>query len=316
MINRELPAGLPAGTTFEELLTLVEKLRRIPDSVRRFDASPGWAWERMRMRPELLAFLTDMGLPCCPTPDGIRYDRYDLGNCGMQLGHGPLARSARRFWPTALGRVDSGVRARYEMRYQMRCPEPGHVGVCRYELMLPGGELITRETTGGAMPDVSVEITPRIDWPELPKSMWSPLAATAGLNLMFLREEIRRDLDFVRTSRLADCAGSAIFIAEEARLRDLPARASYGLVVAPPFGVEHYWTEFLVEGVWVPVDPVLIRQTVLWGVLDGDRWPPHRSIGPLVARVSDVGVPLVRHNGKSIPSTLPIRLLPDRDGRP
>jgi len=292
----------------------VTKLRRIPDAARQFTASPAWAWERMRMRPELLSYLTELGLPCVRTAAGVLYDKYDLGNCGMQLGHGPLARSARRFWPIALDRVDSGVRARYEMRYQMRCPEPGHDGVCRYEMTLPGGELITRETVGGSVPDVTIEVVPRIDWPEVPRGMWSPLAKTAEINFMLLREEIRRDLDFVRASGLADCAGSALLVADEARSCDLPARASFGFVVAPPFGVEHYWTEFLVDGVWVPVDPVLIRQMVHWGVLDSDRWPPHRSIGALVARVGDMGVPIVRHNGEPINSTLPIRLLREAAG--
>ncbi|GAA0572138.1 hypothetical protein GCM10010172_65840 [Paractinoplanes ferrugineus] len=315
MTTDDLPRGVPPGTTWDELAHLVEKLRRIPDRVRILDRTPHWAWTRLRLRPELLSCLTELGLPRRTAEDGLLYDRYDLANSAMQLGQGPLARSARRFWPIAMDRVDAGTSTRYEMKYQMRCPDPGHGPVCHYLLTLPGGEVVARDVPAGeTMPDVTVEIVPEIDWPELPDRMRAPLAAVGELDFMLLREEIRRDLSFVRDSGLADCAGTAILVVEEARKLGLRARASFGCVVAPPFGVEHYWAELLVGDRWLPVDPVLIRQMVVWGVLDGDRWPPHRSIGPLVARIGDLGVPLVRHEGEEIPSTLPVRLLTEPVG--
>jgi hypothetical protein len=306
-----LPPGTPPGVTAADLIALVEKLRRIPDSSRQFRRPAEWAWRRLRIRPELLAYLTERGLPNLNPGayEGPDYDQLDLVNCSLLLGQGTVARAVRRFWPIALGRAAEGTRARYEMQFQVRCPAPGHESPCHFEAALPDGERLARSVEPGAPPGLAVHLSPEIEWPELPPGMRTVTHAMQDLEFAVLHESIRWDLDFIRASSLADCAGGARFLAAEADRLGLPHRLSFGYIVAPPFAVEHYWTDLRVGDVWVPIDPVLIRNMVGWGVLDGGDWPLHRSIGPLVVRIAESYVPVVTHDGAPIPFTLPVRLL-------
>ena len=302
---------LPPGTAPQDLVELVRLLRRIPDSARRLYCTPEWAWRRLRVRPDLLTYFAAQGLPHRRDADGLYFDRYDLLNCSLQLGQGTLAKAVRRFWPLALRRAAAGVRAHYEMQYQARCPEPGHAGPCHFRVTLPGGDYAERVVDGDtAAPDASVRVSPEIVWPDLPVRDRSVVDEVDGLEFAVLREEIRWDLDFTRRSGLADCAGGARLLAEAAARRGMTSRCSFGYIVTPPFAVEHYWAEVLVEDVWVPVDPVLIRNMLRWNVLDSAEWPLYRSIGPLVTRVAGEQVPVVLHNGDRVRFTLPVRLLP------
>jgi hypothetical protein len=303
---------LPPSVSRQELLELAEKLRRIPDDARVYRRSVDWAWNRLRIRPELLLFLAEHGVPTQVSAGTARFDWHDVLNCAMQLGQGPVARAARRFWPVALRRADQGRPARYEVQYQTRCPAPEHEGPCEYVMALPGGKF-HRQTTqpGGSAPGVAVVVEPRTTWPALPPAARAALDVAGELDFMLLPEKIRRDVDFLLRSRLGDCCGVALLLARELQARSVPARTSYGFIVTPPFAVEHYWAEALVDDVWVPVDPVLIRTMVRWGVLDPAEWHPYRSIGAILVRVAAEGVPTMVHNGVAVPFTLPTRLLTD-----
>lgn len=307
----DTPSGVPDATNVAELLDLVDKLRRIPDSVRNFSRDADWAWSRLRIRPDVLRFLLEEGLPRQQSAGAILFDRYDLLNCSLLLGKGTVARAVRRFWPIALRRAAEGIRSRYEMQFQTRCPQPGHAPTCHYAMALPGGDVLERVVDAGAPPGAAVEVSPVIDWPDLPHQARAAVDELRDLQFVALREPIRWDTDFIRRSGLADCAGGATLLADAAARRGIPARRSFGYIVAPPFAVEHHWTELSVSGVWVPVDPVLIRNMVKWRVLDPVEWPPYRSIGPLVARLAGRYVPVVRHEGTPIAFTLPVRLLPE-----
>jgi hypothetical protein len=294
-----------------ELLELTEKLCRIPEWAKDFQRSAEWAWLRLRIRVEWLEFMAAHGLPTREVRGKARFDWHDILNVAMQLGQGPVARAARRFWPVALRRAE-GLRPHYQVEYQTRCPEPGHPGDCRYVLALPDGEFVTQTIApGDDRPGTLIEVSPQVDYPEVPVALRTALDVSRDLEFMLLPEKIRRDTGFLLASRLADCAGVAVLLSEELTARNIPARTSYGFIVTPPFAVEHYWAEVAVDGVWVPVDPVLIRTMVRWGVLDGAVWHPYRSIGPILARVGPEGVPTVTHNGVATPFTMPTRLLPD-----
>jgi hypothetical protein len=145
----------------------------------------------------------------------------------------------------------------------------------------------------------------------LPDAAREVARTATDLEFMYLPEAIRGDVSFVRRSRLADCCGQANLLMIEALARHYPARRSFGYITAPPFATEHHWAELMVGGVWVPVDPVLIRKMVYWGALDAELWHPYRSIGSIVTRVSDQAVAPITHNGERVPAMLPVRLLSD-----
>jgi hypothetical protein len=305
---------LVCGVRVADGLALVDKLRRIPDRVRVFRCSTQWARRYLQIRGELLSFLVDNGFPHRVVDGERRFDRFDLYNCGMQLDHGSATRLARRFWPAALRDAAAGRRVRYELQFRMRCPAPAEGHVCGYTMALPGGEMrVQTVPAGGPAPGATVSLTPRPEWPELPPAAREVLAVTRGLEFMALRDEIKRDTDFILRSGLADCAGSALLVEAEARRRDVPVRRSYGYIVVPPFAAPHSWVDFLVDGLWVPVDSLLVETMIRWAVLDATDWSPSSSIGAIVARVGPEEVPPVRHDGGVVNYTLPVRLLPDGD---
>ncbi|WP_431936225.1 hypothetical protein [Micromonospora sp. RP3T] len=302
-----------AGVDRPHLAVLIAKLRLIPDDVRQFRHDADWAWRKFRLGPAALADLVEQGLPVRGTDAARRFDSYDLFNCAMQLGLGPSTRAARRYWPAALRRADEGRRSRYELRFQARCPSPGHAAGCRYVFALPGGREHVESVRGpDAAQGAVVEVTPRIDWPQLPGSARALLAqATRDVEFVVLREELKRDISFIRTAGLADCAGLTELVVQEATAREIPVRKSFGLIVVPPFAVKHFWAELRTEDVWVPVDPVLVQAMTRWRVLDPADWDPYRSIGPIVTRIAAEEVPLARHDDVSVPYTIPSRILPE-----
>jgi hypothetical protein len=303
----ELPSGVGPRTTRAELLELITKLRRVPDEARLFVRSAAWAWALLRIHPDLLAFLVRHGMPHRLVGSEPQFDRFDLLNCAMQLGLGPLARSAHRFWPAALRRAATGVRTTYRLDFVPRCPQPGHGGECHYVLALPGGEIVERRMPAGESPSVTVLVSPRVVWPEVPAHLHDLLSSAGDLRFMMLPEDLRRDVGFLRASGLADCAGSTVLLADEARARGVTVRTSYGYIIAPPFAVEHSWAEVRVEDTWVPIDPVLICTMLSWGVLDPREWHPYRSVGPILSRVSDDEMPLTRHGGAPIRGMVVVR---------
>jgi hypothetical protein len=299
------------AVTDEGIRDLIEKFQRVPDRMRDLEFSLDWAWQRLRVPSDVLLQMVDSGMAHRMHGGELLVDWLDILNCAMQLDLGPYALAVRRSWPAALERADQGGRPRYEMRYRVKCEHPDEPhDACRYEFLLPGGERVTRtgeQPRGRA--EVVIEVSPDTQWPELPAGAREAIDTTAGLEFMLLPEEIRRDLGFLRETGLADCAGVALLLCEQMAAREVPVRDTYGYVVVPPYAVEHFWAEVGVGERWVPVDPVLIQAMVRWKILDGSRWHPYRSLGPIVARVGPDRLPAVLHNGAATAAMLPVRML-------
>jgi hypothetical protein len=273
---------------------VVERLTRIPDSARAFTMSATDAIRRFRIGTSLLDQMISLGLPVRDKGGERHFDQFDLINSSMYLGVSPTSRTTRRFWPPALNPPAGVTATSYEVSYQPVCPVPGHDGPCGYELAVPGGGRVRQAAPEtGPVHEARVALPAR--WPDLPPQARAALAVTDGLVFSWLPPALATDLDFIAASGLADCAGVCRLLAAEGQRSGLATRKSYGLAVAPPFSVPHYWAEFLVGEVWVPVDPVLIVAMTGWGVLDRAQWPPHRSPGAILARVSEERVPLAAH---------------------
>jgi hypothetical protein len=300
---------LPSGVSTAQALALAERISRIPDSVRAFGYDAGWAWTRLRLSAELLEFMAAHGLPR-QAVDGVpTYDNLDLINVAIHLGLGPVARAARRFWPLALRLSAARGGIRYEARYHTECPEPGHEGPCRYAFAAPGDAVVEYAIDGGGPPQMCVEATTSGRLPALPPEARAVLGAVDDIEFLILPKPFSSDIDFVTRNGFGDCEAVCKILCDEARARGIPVRPSYGLLVSPPFATGHYWAEFAVGDAWVPVDPVLTREMIRWGVLDPVEWPPHRSIGPILVRLGDLDTKLATHNGTGVPVTASARAL-------
>jgi len=292
----------------DEMIDIITRLAKVPDTARVFSVSAEEARLRYRMGVEILDSMVELGLPARDV-DGTRcFDPFDLLNSSAHLGCSPASRIPRRLWPTALNQPPDVGAVSYEVTYRPSCPEPGHSGDCILSFALPGGRRARRIVRGGApLPAVTARVRLGASWPELPPEVREALGAVTDLSLMWLPEAVATDLEFARATKLADCAGVCRILFEEGRRLNLPTRTSFGLAVAPPFAVPHHWAEFRVGGVWVPVDPVLIGAMVGWGALDRAQWPRHRSVGAILVRVSSRRVPFAVHGGRPAPVSLVTR---------
>jgi hypothetical protein len=282
---------------------LVRRLRQVPDRQRRFSVTPVQARRVHGVRPDLLAALTAAGVPHVGVGDERLYDAYDLGNAALHLGRLSVqSRSMRAWskaWQTALGQAPA-----HRVQVVSACPVPGHRGPCRYGVLL--GD--RRHQVEGPAADArlgELRTAPTRDWPELPSPVRELLLEEADIGFFLLPEAVRWDQEFMWRTRMADCGGAAAWLVHEGGRRGLRSRFSFGLLVAAPYSTPHCWAEFLVDGVWVPVDPLLVQALNQWGGLDPGAFPPDGTPGALFHRLTDRFTKVVSHGGVWAQVSLP-----------
>jgi hypothetical protein len=293
--------AVPVDADRDRAAAVVERIRRVPDRLRRFAVPARVARTYHRIDAELLDRLVRLGLPHAGDGPGRRFDDYDLGNAALELGLPSVRRRAMRAWGSALDR-GGGRRA---VHYVPGCPAPGHPGLCPFDLLVPGGERIRRTGPGDGVTAVhSIALTLPGEWPALPPPLRDLLASVPSLRFFLLPEALRWDLGFVRATGLGDCGSVAKLLVTEGRRRRLPVRFAFGLLVAKPYSTPHCWAELAVDGRWVPVDPLLVDTLRRLGALP-EEWTPDRSVGGLVARLGGRFTRVVEHGGIWAPLSLP-----------
>ncbi|MEU0383199.1 transglutaminase domain-containing protein [Streptomyces chartreusis] len=298
---------VPAGAAVTALL---DRLGRIPSQRRDFRIGEREALSRYGLAPTLLHPLLELGFPARTEDGAYSYDAADLVNLSLQLRRGALSRALTRFWPRALSALTGPGPAGYRVGHQAACPEPDRPGhnACEFTVLTPEGErTVQRPVRADPGPVLETELWLRTDWPDLPPPMAGVVAEVADLEFMWLPRSLRWDTAFMRRTGLADCMGVSRLLVEEARARGLPARTAYGLVVAPPYATHHYWAEAGVGGDWVPLDPLMIKAMLGWGVLDHREWHPARSLGGMLCRLAADRTPVVTHDGVPCASSYPTR---------
>ncbi|MFD5916072.1 transglutaminase domain-containing protein [Kitasatospora sp. NPDC058201] len=306
----------PVGSTAREqhvpepaaLDELVRRLRQVPDRQRRFAVTATGARRLHRIRPELLAALTTAGVPYVGEGGDRLYDGYDLGNTALHLGLVSVQSRSMRSWAKALETAapagPEGSGRGYRVEVVAGCPAPGHPGRCGYGVLTAAGR---RRAEGGPVDArlAGLLVRPVASWPELPSNIRELLAEVEGIGFFLLPEAVRWDQEFMWHTRMADCGGAAAWLVSEGERRGMRTRFSFGLLVAQPYSTPHCWAEFLVDGVWVPVDPLLVRALNDWGGLDARSFPPDGRPGALFHRLSDRFTKVVSHAGVWAQVSLP-----------
>lgn len=268
--------------------SVVERLRLVPDTVRRFVVPERQAREAFGIPVEALRLL-----PCRGTGRPA-YDQRDLENIALELGLASPLTSQPRSWAAAL--EDPAPLRRLRVQRFAVCPDRGHAGPCRVRVLLPGEGWVRREVSGrGANLRLVSDLALRNEWPELPDAVHEAAAATDGLTLMSLPWGIGQDPELARRTGVVDCVGAALCLIEEGRRRGLEVRLSVGLLVTPPYSSFRAWAEFLVEGDWVPLDPVMVRALQRWGLL-AEPVPADHPVGGMLARLAGTLTPIAWHN--------------------
>jgi hypothetical protein len=206
-------------------------------------------------------------------------------NVALRVETSSRAHQALKWWGRELRRPYGPVSS-YCLEFFADCPDPPHCGQCSFtihgrQISIPAMNRRDTDT-----PIHSEIFNLRRVWPALPPSIVELIDEFKDVTFLRLREPIKWDTEFIRNSRVGDCAGVATLLVKEAKARRLPARFSYGMALTPPFCTGHYWAEFLVDGVWVPVDPVLISALISLHFLPEPAWSPRSSLGGILARLS------------------------------
>jgi hypothetical protein len=185
---------------------------------------------------------------------------------------------------------------RSRIRVRATCPVPGHTGPCHYGVLGTDGRRV--QVSPGQEDLLSVfEPDPAGPFPPFPDEVRELLREVGPIDFFLLPEAIRWDLDFYAETRMADCGGAAAWLVREGQRRGLDVRFSFGLLVAKPYATPHCWAEFRVDDTWVPADPLLLCALSDWAGLDPDLWPPHRSPGGILLRLTDRFTKVASHNG-------------------
>lgn len=283
-------AGLQAG---------VDHVLRVPDRYRQFDASAQLARRRFGLDGPMLERLVGSGLPHRPhTPDQA-FCRRDLSCVSLFLGLRSAERDAMRGWDRAMASLVEG-RASYRIDVRASCPDPGHEGLCRYSVLTRQGhhEVTTSLRSGVVL--ASHECRTEVRAVTVPAAVTDLARAYDDVAFYPLPLEASRDASLIEERRVSDCLLMARTLRRRAHERGLSARTSFGLVTASPFSAKHMWTEFHIDGKWVPVDPFMARTLRLWGVISGteDRTRQEDRLSGIYARLSDEYAEIVRHAGE------------------
>lgn len=298
-------------TAGDDIARLVGKLRLVPHQVRRFTISADHARDEYQLTADLLRELRDQGMPASRSPDGWRYDPFDLLNASLHLDTGSRHRKVLAWWIREQGRPYGDVSC-YMMDYRLGCPRPGHPGSCEYSLLVPGGQRIRIARTDPAeatLHTARFELSRR--WPALPRSLRQLIDAAARIRFLRLPDPLRWDTDFIRANGIGDCTGVAQLIVEDARAHGIAARTGFGRSLTPPFSTPHYWAELLTDDVWTPVDPMLITALLDWGLCARDTWTRYDSFGATLGRLASRSQPIALHNGEYVEAKLPVWRVPD-----
>jgi hypothetical protein len=279
-----------------ELEEWIARLRAIPDAERDFAVAREQAEREFGFDATAVDELIARGLPHRAggdgTDDGPLLWGTDLQYLGLRLGCAHVYEGVLNRWAGAL----SAFAPRAETPVQIRCTAYAPPGT-KIELLAPHGERVHAEAGPRGASPLGFETTMRGRLPELPaelqRTLGALLADLGAYDFCWLRPPLEADLAFVRRTRLANCRSTAGLLVEEAPRLGVEARLAHGLLLAPPYSTPHNWAEVRADGAWVALDPLLLGLLARFAGLDAEAWPPDRSPGAILLRLTAPGTPLV-----------------------
>jgi hypothetical protein len=280
------------ANTGDEIDGWIARLRAIPDAERDFTVAREQAEREFGFDVQAIDELVARGLPHASGDDGRLLWATDLQYLGLRLGRGGVYQGALNRWASAL----TSLSARAETRVAIRCRAYAPPGTA-IELLAPGGARVRGEAAGGGGAQLGFETTMRGELAPLPDGLAGTLgellADLAAYDFCWLRPPLEADLAFVRRTRLANCRSTAGLLVEQAPRMGVEARLAHGLLLAPPYSTPHNWAEVRTDDGWAALDPLLLGLLARFAGLDRSAWPPARSPGAILLRLTEPGTPLV-----------------------
>jgi hypothetical protein len=267
------------------LETFIQRLSRIPDKYRKFSIGAEGARRSYGIKEELLNEFARLGLSKKNGGKDALYDVYDLNNISLHFKIPSLQRMAMRSWSSMLRRSEVTAEISAEISFVPEKTEA--MEQCLYKILLPQKGRVEMMGTPGESVIEIIEKT-RSNWPAFPPEIKDLLAQIDDLDFFMLPEQIRWDVDFINETKMSECGGASKQLILKAKERNIPARQRFGLLVAQPYSTGHYWVELLVNDVWVPADPLLIKVILMTTALDAEKWTYDKSPGAVFVPLTTV----------------------------
>ncbi|WP_020405421.1 transglutaminase domain-containing protein [Hahella ganghwensis] len=276
-----------------EAVRVLDKLATVDNCHRVFNTSTEEA-RTYGLTDDLLAGLVLLGLNHQIRNDSRYFDSDDLYNLSLYLKLPSIHKMAMRSW---VGAFKAGAEGRQlSMTYSIRddLSFPANCSVMTYdrgavEMSLAQPENIYHH---------KIQVQPvTCSFPEPVVNLLEELSV--GFEFYMLHDAIRWETSFMKDQKIGECGGFSKMIVERARHLNIEARHVFGILASQPYGTGHYWAEFLIEGQWLPADPLMILLLRQHARLPADEWPLSRSPGgallPLsvVETYDDSGAPVL-----------------------
>ncbi len=289
--------------------SLPDYLRRLcllPDERREFTVSPHRAFAGYGIRAGLLTELLDAGLPHTVITGEPRMDHHDLVNVSLDLG-------LRSGWSRVMQSYAQALSFPHPTRccavtYQFTCPDPGHDGPCDVWILTPDqGEqrILLDRPEPGIILDLVARYRTRNVWPTVPPDIRALMKDLSDLELKLLPWDLTATADVISRTGWTDCVGGARTLVAEAQRRGIAARLSTGFALVPPSSALHCWAEFLIDDLWVPLDPLMVNALIRWGFLDPDPWQAEPTTGCVLGRLAGSVTEPATHNGSYLYLPMP-----------
>lgn len=275
---------------------VLERAARVPDRFRRFEVGAETAARVHRIDGALLDEALDLGLAYEGSGADRRFDDFDLKNLGLGLRIPSPAwlqvrLSAQPFNAEAV--ATTTYRTRFQGRVGGAVLEPSSQlasGVVDGTLRRMGPDVFEADlhvSAGENAPDADKGADKGVDEgaADCARELGPVLPEAARLEYYLVPDELRDDVGFVRETRLADCRAGTTYLARVAEDAGAAVRPAGGLLLAGAFPLPHAWLEVRRGDRWLPADPYYLISMAGYGLLDGERWPPHRSVAGTVWKI-------------------------------
>ncbi len=292
-----------------ELIDLITRLKLVADGLKSFTVKSMDARSLYGINDSLMAELMSLGLPHEQRDHSLTFDENDLYNVALYLRLPSVHRTAMRSWASTLEQFGQAEEQLFHLEYRvLQSPllveSPRKVTAVvsptekRYVYVWPG------ETA------LEIEVPIRAVWPLAPPQLEEVIIALSGrLEFFALPEALTTTTIFSQTNGLAECAVGSRMLRDECESLGFEARQMFGLFLSVPVAFPTTWTEVLLEGEWVPFDPLLLNLLHLHTRLSTDSWPITRSLGSIVLPMANNACDLVTYNGQTVPTSYITKLV-------
>ena len=256
------------------MINLIDKIKLIPDEFRSYQVRANQVLPIFGVNDLLITQLMELGLPYEHDNDLFLYDSLDMQNVALNLRLPSMQRMSMKYWRETLEEIDRRKDAsvsiqvrRHDSRTRRQCPAsyPSSTN----DEFKPYKRFVPHILNYRIPPSVPQSIS---------ATLVSILETISQLEFFALPRELAKTTVFSRSTGLANCIAASQLLIEECTLVGINARVVWGLFLSTPFAFRHTWTEVLVNGTWIPFDPLMLKLLKQHADLDVQRWPTTRSM--------------------------------------